>query len=146
MKLGTSNACTDCHRDKPAQWAADAVETWFGPRRKGFQTWGAAFDAAWRGEADATEQLTAVVSGEQTPAYVRAAALSELGAAGTVLARAALADPDPVVRIGALDALDALPDAERWPPRPARAAGRRPRPPRRGAAARCRNTAAVSTV
>ena len=38
VKLGTPNACNDCHRDKPAQWAAAAVESWFGPNRKGFQT------------------------------------------------------------------------------------------------------------
>src|SRR5258706_4603246 len=45
--LATPNACTDCHRDKPATWAATAVEGWFGPKREGFQTYAAAFDAAW---------------------------------------------------------------------------------------------------
>ena len=38
VKLGTPNACNDCHRDKPATWAAAAIETWHGPDRKGFQT------------------------------------------------------------------------------------------------------------
>ena len=30
-KLGTPNACNDCHRDKPAEWAAAAIERWYGP-------------------------------------------------------------------------------------------------------------------
>jgi hypothetical protein len=33
VKLGTPNACNDCHRDKPATWAAAAIETWHGPVR-----------------------------------------------------------------------------------------------------------------
>jgi hypothetical protein len=49
-KLGTPNACNDCHTDKPAQWAASAVETWYGPQRKGFQTYGEAFHSAWTGQ------------------------------------------------------------------------------------------------
>ena len=38
-KLGLPNACNDCHRDRSAEWAADAVERWFGPKREGFQTY-----------------------------------------------------------------------------------------------------------
>src|SRR6187399_753998 len=34
VKYGTPNACTNCHNDKPAQWAADAITIWFGPERK----------------------------------------------------------------------------------------------------------------
>ena len=30
--LGTPNACTGCHRDRPAQWAADRVKAWGGTR------------------------------------------------------------------------------------------------------------------
>jgi predicted CXXCH cytochrome family protein len=39
VKLGTPNACNDCHTDKSAQWAADAVERWHGPERNGFQNY-----------------------------------------------------------------------------------------------------------
>jgi predicted CXXCH cytochrome family protein len=31
VKLGTPNACNDCHRDKPAQWAADHRRTMVRP-------------------------------------------------------------------------------------------------------------------
>ena len=34
VKYGTSNACNNCHTNKPAQWAADAVTKWYGPTRK----------------------------------------------------------------------------------------------------------------
>jgi tetratricopeptide (TPR) repeat protein len=34
VQYGTPNACTNCHSNKPAQWAADAVKKWYGPQRK----------------------------------------------------------------------------------------------------------------
>ena len=47
VKLGTPNACNDCHADKSAQWAADAIERWHGPVRKAFQNYAEAFQASW---------------------------------------------------------------------------------------------------
>lgn len=34
VKYGTPNACNDCHKDKTAQWAADAIEKVHGKERK----------------------------------------------------------------------------------------------------------------
>ena len=34
-KLGTNNACTDCHKHKSSDWAAAAIAGWFGPDREG---------------------------------------------------------------------------------------------------------------
>ena len=34
LKYGTPNACNNCHNNKSAQWAADAVTKWYGPVRK----------------------------------------------------------------------------------------------------------------
>ena len=56
-KLGTPNACNNCHSDKPAQWAATTIEQWYGPRREGFQTYAAAFHAARTDAADAARFL-----------------------------------------------------------------------------------------
>ena len=118
-KLGTSNACNDCHADKSAAWAASAIERWHGPNRKGLQTFGDAFDAAWTGKATAAAQLAAVAASGGTPAIARASALAELAPyvspANIELARAGLADPDPMVRIGALDMLENVPAARIWP-------------------------------
>jgi hypothetical protein len=75
--LGTDNACTDCHTDKTAQWAAAAIEDWYGPDRKGFQNFAPAFHAAWQGAPDAEALLAAVARDAEAPAFVRASALEE---------------------------------------------------------------------
>jgi predicted CXXCH cytochrome family protein len=116
--LGTSNACTDCHTDKSAAWAASAVERWHGPTRRGLQNYAAAFDAAWAGRADAAALLAQVAGDRKNPAIARATALAELASRLTSsnvgLARSGLADADPMVRIGALDMLQGAPMAQRW--------------------------------
>ena len=118
VELGTPNACNDCHKDKSAQWAASAVERWHGPSRKGFQHYAPAFHAAWHDQPDAGKLLAAVAADKDTSAFARASALAELGrylspSTGDV-ARAGLSDPDPMVRIGALDMLDSVPSAQLW--------------------------------
>ena len=117
--LGTPNACNDCHGDKPPQWAAAAIEHWFGPDRKGFQTYGAAFHASRTDQANAAALLAALAADANAPAVARASALDELGSrvspANIGVARTALADPDPMVRIGALDMLENVPAGQIWP-------------------------------
>ena len=118
-KLGTPNTCNDCHGDKSAQWAADAIESWHGPDRKGFQTYGPAFHAARADQVDAAALLGAVAADGNAPAVARASALSELASrvspANIGAARNGLVDPDPMVRIGALDMLENLPAGQTWP-------------------------------
>ncbi|WP_084803907.1 multiheme c-type cytochrome [Bradyrhizobium sp. NAS80.1] len=119
VKLGTPNACNDCHTDKSAQWAADAVEHWHGPARKGFQDYAAAFQASWTNRPDAAALLELVTASPTAPAIARASALSEMQSRvspGNIeLARKGLIDPDPLVRIGALDMIDGLPGSGIWP-------------------------------
>jgi predicted CXXCH cytochrome family protein len=116
-RLGTPNACNDCHADKTAQWAAAAIEDWFGPDRKGFQNYAEAFHVAWSDGRDAAAMLAAVASGG-APAFARASALSELATRvsrqNVELAQASLKDPDPMVRIGALDMLANVPPRQLW--------------------------------
>ncbi|MBX4924364.1 tetratricopeptide repeat protein [Rhizobium binae] len=118
-KLGTPNACNDCHRDKSAEWAATAVEEWFGPKREGFQNYTEAFTAVWTEQADAEKLLSMVAQDHAASPFVRAGALAELNAylSGTnvELAQTGLADRDPMVRIGALDMLEGAPADELWP-------------------------------
>ncbi len=118
-KISTPNACNDCHADKSAQWAAAAIEGWHGSTRKGFQKYAEAFHAAWTDQSDAAASLAAIVSDRNTPAFARAGALTELASRASPsninLARAGLSDADPMVRIGALDMLGALPAAQVWP-------------------------------
>ncbi len=118
-EFGTPNACNDCHADKPAAWAAAAVERWYGPDREGFPNYAEAFHAAWNDEADAAKLLAVVAADKNASAFARASALTELAphlSSATIdLAREALSDPDPMVRIGALDMLAGAPPAEIWP-------------------------------
>jgi predicted CXXCH cytochrome family protein len=119
VKLGTPNACNACHADKTAQWAADAVQSWHGPERKGFQRYAEAFHDAWSGGAEPEALLTAAASDRETPGFARAGALADLApylSQSTVgLAKSSLADPDPMVRIGALDMLGNAPAQDIWP-------------------------------
>jgi Flp pilus assembly protein TadD len=113
VALGTPNACNDCHKDKTALWAKTAVEQWFGPQRKGYQTYAPAFHAAWGDAVDAATLLREATRPEASPAVARASALAELAAYPSPQtlesARKALADLDPMVRIGALAALEPAP-------------------------------------
>jgi len=118
-KLGTPNACNDCHGDKTADWAAAAIERWHGPNRKGLQNYAAAFHAAWTGASDAAALLAKAAGDGSVPAFARASALAELAPyisrANINLAVVGLSNPDPMVRIGALDMLESVPANQLWP-------------------------------
>src|SRR5256886_13104034 len=116
---GTPKACNACHPDKSAQWAASALETGHGATRKGWQQYAEAFHSAWSSQADAATLLAAVAADPKTASFARASALTELAPyvspANINLARSALADPDPMVRIGALDMLANVSASQIWP-------------------------------
>ncbi|MBR0714595.1 cytochrome c3 family protein [Bradyrhizobium liaoningense] len=114
-RTGVPNACNDCHRDKPATWAAQQVESWFGPERRGYETWARAFDAAWGEAADGQALLAAIAGSGDVPGIVRASALAELPAPDMDLIRRGLSDPDPLVRLGALDGLEGAQADQLWP-------------------------------
>jgi len=118
-KLGTPNACNDCHSDKTAEWAASAIEGWHGPTRKGLQNYAEAFHAAWTGRSEAAALFAQIAAERNVPAFARASALTGLrpyiSPSNVHLARAALSDPDPMVRIGALTMLEDMPSNQLWP-------------------------------
>lgn len=114
MQTGAPNACNDCHRDRPAAWAAEQIETWFGPVRPGFQTYARTFHAAWSEAADAQALLAALAGSGDAPGIVRASALAELPSPDLDLIRRGLSDADPLVRLGALDGLEGVPSDRLW--------------------------------
>ena len=119
VTFNTPNACNDCHSDKSTEWAAAAIERWHGSSPKGFQNYAAGLHAAWTGRADAATLLAEIAADPQAPGIARASALTELGSrvspSNIDWARRGLTDPDPMVRIGALDMLEGVPLAQRWP-------------------------------
>jgi tetratricopeptide (TPR) repeat protein len=102
VAFGTPNACTACHSDKPASWAASAVVRWYGAKAATRPSFTAAFAAARTGTPGANSLLAAVIDDATQPAIVRATALSLLApsadpAQSDRVARGAR-DPDPLVR------------------------------------------------
>jgi Tfp pilus assembly protein PilF len=118
VTLGTPNTCTDCHRDRSAQWAADAVVKWYGPTRARGAAWAAALAAGRHHQAGADRRLTTVIGDRSYPAIVRATALSLIEnptrpPASAVVERA-LQDPDAMVRRAAVSLLIAWEPKRRW--------------------------------
>ncbi|NTV86003.1 MAG: tetratricopeptide repeat protein [Burkholderiaceae bacterium] len=118
VSLGTPNACTACHTDKSASWAAAQVRGWLGRDANGFQTFAPALAAARNSAPNAEAGLLALLDDPLQPTVVRATAAEELGAwlspvSVQALARA-LNDPDPQVRGGALAGIANLPLEQRW--------------------------------
>jgi predicted CXXCH cytochrome family protein len=112
MKLGVPNACTRCHADRPAEWAARQVEAWYGHTPRGFQRYAEALGAAAGGAPGAAALLSAVARDGDQPAIARASAIRHLGPApiaGSLdVARAGLKDADPLVRRAAAAALESV--------------------------------------
>ena len=118
VTLGVPNACTRCHADRPAAWAAKQVETWYGRAPRGYQRYAEAFGAAAAGAPGAGELLAAVARDGDQPAIARATAIARLGpgAGGVDAARAGLKDADPLVRRAAATAFESLEPARRVEP------------------------------
>ncbi|MBK8176081.1 MAG: tetratricopeptide repeat protein [Rhodospirillales bacterium] len=119
VRFGTSNACNDCHADKDAAWAAAAVERWYGPERKGFQTWTETFAASRAGRPEAASLLLQLAVSPDAPSIARATAYDSLadnpGRAAVMAARRGLVDDDPLVRMAALRTLRPYPAPNIWP-------------------------------
>ncbi len=107
--LGTPNACIQCHADRSAEWAAQAVAGWYPNGRQTTPHYGIALHAGRIGAADAEHQLDGLILDRNQPAIARASALPLLPrfetSASEPALRAAIADPDPLVRLAAPRAL-----------------------------------------
>ncbi len=116
VKLGTPNACNSCHADRDPEWADAAVARWYGSGRRQEAHFGEVFAAARKGDAGAIPELARIAGDAESPAIVRATALSLLEPAGeAALPALALAgrDADPWLRSAAASACDALPAGSR---------------------------------
>jgi predicted CXXCH cytochrome family protein len=118
VTLGTPNTCTDCHHERSARWAADALVRWYGPTRTRGPRYAVALAAGRQHQVGADGLLTAVIADRSYPAIVRATALTLLhNPARPPSAEAverSLEDPEPVVRRAAVSLLAAWEPARRW--------------------------------
>jgi len=111
--IGGPDACTACHEDRSAAWAAETVAAWYGPERRAGPHFGATFAAAAAGVRGIDASLVALVEDREQSAIVRATALEWLAPvanAPPVLAVIgdACSDPEPLVRAAAVGALDGV--------------------------------------
>jgi predicted CXXCH cytochrome family protein len=113
VEFGTPNPCTGCHAGHDAGWAATQVKTWYGHDPQGYQRYAAAFSAVAAGAHDAGEQLRGVATDATQPSIARATALADLyptGDRSTIeVLVAGLYESNPLLRFGALQALDQAP-------------------------------------
>ncbi len=119
VKLGTPNACNNCHEDKDTAWAAGQVKSWYGDASTGYQHYAEVLYAAWNEQADSGNTLAALIRNMDTPAIARASAFGRIGpylsAATLDVLPQGLADNDPGVRTAAVAALESVPADLRVP-------------------------------
>jgi len=112
VRIGTPNACASCHGDKPAAWAAAAVERWHGPADSA-RHYGEVLHAARGGDPAVGPELAVLAGDAAQPAIVRATALAELarfpGPGLESAISAGARDAEPLVRYAAALALEGLP-------------------------------------
>jgi Flp pilus assembly protein TadD/ribosomal protein L40E len=111
------NACSDCHRERSPQWAAQAVRRWYPGGQQEKRHWASALHAGRSFRPAAEDALLEVIRDAKAPGIVRGTAVSllppHLGPASLPALEKAASDPDPLVRLGAATTLEALPPSER---------------------------------
>jgi len=116
LAIGTPNACSRCHANRPVKWSADAAAKWW-PDISTRPQYAEALDAGRRSLPRAELGLARLATEPEAPAIVRATAVSLLGRhlvpESLPALMAALRDADPLVRVAALAPMGALPPAER---------------------------------
>ncbi len=108
---GAPDACSQCHAGKTAEWAAQHIAEWFPNGRQTTPHFGAALYAGRTSAADAEYRLDALIVDQGQPAIARASALALLAPFATpaseTTTKAAIGDPDPLVRAAVPRALPA---------------------------------------
>jgi tetratricopeptide (TPR) repeat protein len=113
LSLGTPNACTTCHAEQGAEWAAEQVRRRYPRPATGYQDLAETFAAAEQGRPQALESLARLLAEPSLPALVRASAAGRLSLAGRTrdwqALRTGLGDPSALVRQASIAALEAAP-------------------------------------
>ena len=112
LSIGTPNACNGCHEEETAEWADAAVRDWYENGRAATPHYGQALAAGREARAGAGRRLSELAADGSAPGIVRASALSLLAGqsdpATEAALRAAVRDPDALVRLGAIRGGEAL--------------------------------------
>ncbi|MDP6676329.1 MAG: multiheme c-type cytochrome [Pirellulales bacterium] len=118
VALGTPNACTDCHDDRSAQWAADMCLKWYGSPTDKPTSAAPAIHAATFNRAGADAMLINVVQDEAQSVIMRATAMVMLrdqpSEESLAVIRQQVQVNDPLLRMAALRAIALYPPDLRW--------------------------------
>jgi tetratricopeptide (TPR) repeat protein len=105
-KLGTPNACNQCHPDKSTQWATDYLRQWYGQDLLDTPHYGEAFWAGRQAYPEAQSELLRLAADREQAPMIRATAISLLGGypdqTTTALLQRTISDPDPLIRYSTL--------------------------------------------
>jgi predicted CXXCH cytochrome family protein len=110
VAFGIPNACTECHKDKPATWAVGTLEKWWPRgRRAKLVKRAEAFTTARAGRPEALDRLIAIAADDSQGPLVQANAVGYLGRYADARAVAALLDgakaSHPAIRSAAVSSL-----------------------------------------
>jgi len=111
----TPNACNGCHENRSPEWAAQAIEEWYGPERP--DHFSAVLSRASAEGPEASEALTSLIADTAQPEIIRATAIWYLGQFSPQqhadLFRRELESESPLIRKSAAKALGNLPSEVR---------------------------------
>jgi predicted CXXCH cytochrome family protein len=117
LSLGTPNACTGCHTDRKAEWAAAAMDRWHGKSWRERRHYGTALHAGATQGAKALPALLALAEDATAAPIVKATAATLAGPhirqQSLPAVRKLLANYDPAMRIAALGLIERFEPAVR---------------------------------
>lgn len=110
QKLGTPNACTNCHTAHSTDWALKAVTEWYPDSQYRDSHYGEVLHAAITGSPDAADRLSALAADTSQPGIVRASAIDYMRDHAEQkqlpVINAQLNDKDPLIRASAVRFLE----------------------------------------
>ena len=116
-RIGSPDPCSTCHKDRSPDWLAARITQWTSHVSRARVSAARAIAAGFRNEAGAGDALRAATADKALPPIARATALSLLGGWPSAESRAAvamaIADADPLMRLGAARALGGFAPSDR---------------------------------
>jgi predicted CXXCH cytochrome family protein len=112
LSLGSPNACTQCHQKRKPEWAAAAMDKWYGKSWRSRPQYGTALQTLTTQGIKALPALLELAQDSASPAIVRATAMTLVSPMMRpellTFARQQLQDADPSVRIAALGLIESV--------------------------------------
>ena len=111
-RIHSPNACNQCHKDKTTSWSIEYVKKWYGNSFIDKPHYGMFLFDGRRAKPGASHELSVLIGNSETPPIVKATALELLrqfvDTQSLNAIEASLSDINPLLRLSAVDALDAF--------------------------------------